>query len=565
MDKNQTFDNKSIYKKLKHYFENNVKLSLKTKENLFIITKSDIFYEIDIYDEKILSNDNSIIESMSVEELCKKKVIDLKYGLYHYIARTSDGKNYYWGFREYRHSDVSQRNKPELNEYLSDLNIVDIKCGAFHTLALTSSGEVFGLGKTGQSFWTSETPKELRDFGDEKIVMISCGYYHSMALTNKGRVFFWSYNSSDDLEVEALFQSKTPKLIKLNDILIAKISCGKNHSLLLTRDGVIYAFRDNIYGQIRYEIEGKQLILKKLKCEKRFIDIASHWKENISIALSFDGIYYVWDNCGEENILISNETKFKSFNEIFNNYFGYSFEVDVELLEFNDLVFRNGYYEKNFEKIGELGSGSFARVYKVLSKVNNKFYAIKQIYFKNEMRRKIFRQLKNIPLITSLKNYVARHYESWLEISSKSDEIFLYIKTELCDTTLQQVIDEIDRDPHMKIKEALTPIGYYIASQISIELLEGVGYLHRNKILHRDLNPFNILLKKDEVNRISIKIIDFYLMTIHEFDQQLHTKDIGNIKYMAPEVESTGMYDTKADIFSLGTILNHLFKIYLTW
>jgi hypothetical protein len=49
-----SFDNKVLYNKLNEYFgENNLKLTLKTYDKLLIISKNDIFYEIDINDVNI--------------------------------------------------------------------------------------------------------------------------------------------------------------------------------------------------------------------------------------------------------------------------------------------------------------------------------------------------------------------------------------------------------------------------------------------------------------------------------------------------------------------------------
>ncbi len=119
----------------------------------------------------------------------------------------------------------------------------------------------------------------------------------------------------------------------------------------------------------------------------------------------------------------------------------------------------------------------------------------------------------------------------------------------------------------------MTPIGYYIASQLFIEIVKGVQYLHQNNIIHRDLNPDNILIKREviedfkkfllreEKNRHFVKIGDFGLMKIHKFAQQSHSKDKGTPKYMAPEVIRDKHYDFKADIYSLAVIFEEMFCI----
>jgi serine/threonine protein kinase len=136
---------------------------------------------------------------------------------------------------------------------------------------------------------------------------------------------------------------------------------------------------------------------------------------------------------------------------------------------------------------------------------------------------------------------------------------------ELCDKTLQQLMNEINIDSNIKDNENLTQIGYYIASQLFIEILECVQYLHKNKIIHRDLNPNNIMIKMNGENNRFIKICDFGLIAIHKFAQQSHTQDRGHVRYAAPEVLDGRKYDTKADIYSLGRILQNLFDIDIDW
>jgi hypothetical protein len=84
---NISFNNNTLSNKLKEHFKDNIKISLKTVDKVFIITSKDVFYEIDLYGEDFSSfvsnNDISIIETMIVKELCNKQIIELTSGLKH--------------------------------------------------------------------------------------------------------------------------------------------------------------------------------------------------------------------------------------------------------------------------------------------------------------------------------------------------------------------------------------------------------------------------------------------------------------------------------------------------
>jgi hypothetical protein len=127
------FDDKVLYNKLNQYFNDDIKLTLKFRDKVFILTKSDIFYEINTKNEKlsyfILNDDKQVIETMIVKELNNKGVNNLISGGFNCIARTNDNKFYFIG-----------KKISEVKEILSDLNVIDVKCGLFHTLLLTPSG-----------------------------------------------------------------------------------------------------------------------------------------------------------------------------------------------------------------------------------------------------------------------------------------------------------------------------------------------------------------------------------------------------------------------------------------
>jgi serine/threonine-protein kinase len=135
---------------------------------------------------------------------------------------------------------------------------------------------------------------------------------------------------------------------------------------------------------------------------------------------------------------------------------------------------------------------------------------------------------------------------------------------EFCSKTLTIILKQLKEELKLSQNDLLTSISYYIASELSIELLENVEFLYRHNppIIHRDLKPDNILITNG-INGRFIKIADFGLSTIHEFSQKTHTQYLGTFRLITPEVINGRKYDTKADIFSLGTITQDLFHIHI--
>jgi serine/threonine protein kinase len=169
--------------------------------------------------------------------------------------------------------------------------------------------------------------------------------------------------------------------------------------------------------------------------------------------------------------------------------------------------------KKSFEEVEELGKGSYGVVLKVRIKrfdqnyTSNNFYAIKRMIFKKGFTRETLRELLNFSLVLKLiGEYVVEHYGLWVEKCKIDNTICVYIAMELCDKTLEDIINEMESDSLIKVNETLTPVGYYIASQLFIEILEGVQHLHKHNIIHRDLNPNNILLKRGPRSDRFIKI-----------------------------------------------------------
>ena len=137
---------------------------------------------------------------------------------------------------------------------------------------------------------------------------------------------------------------------------------------------------------------------------------------------------------------------------------------------------------------------------------------------------------------------------------------------ELCYDNLTNIIKQKLEFFGRKKTEQMSRVEYYISCHLFKELLECVQHLHESDppIIHRDLKPDNVLITFRPRNDKYLKLCDFGLS---KFDEKggtnSHTRFMGTINYMAPEVHGSAKYNVKADIYSLGIISKELFDINL--
>lgn len=98
------------------------------------------------------------------------------------------------------------------------------------------------------------------------------------------------------------------------------------------------------------------------------------------------------------------------------------------------------------------------------------------------------------------------------------------------------------------------------AIDIGIQIAEGLAAAHEKGIVHRDIKPDNIMVRKDGI----VQIMDFGLAKLRASGSKITplTKEgstVGTAGYMSPEQVQGQDADHRSDIFSLGVLLYELF------
>ena len=87
---------------------------------------------------------------------------------------------------------------------------------------------------------------------------------------------------------------------------------------------------------------------------------------------------------------------------------------------------------------------------------------------------------------------------------------------------------------------------------ITRQILQGLKYLHDNKIVHGDIKPQNILVSSDG----RVKIADFGISKIIQVNEEQFNSTAGTPAFMAPEVCAGKIYDGRsADVYAVGATL----------
>jgi tRNA A-37 threonylcarbamoyl transferase component Bud32 len=125
------------------------------------------------------------------------------------------------------------------------------------------------------------------------------------------------------------------------------------------------------------------------------------------------------------------------------------------------------------------------------------------------------------------------------------DHIVKVYDFEECYRTLFIIMEDIRGDSLKDMIYHLRVIPPILTANYLLQICSALAYAHQHGIVHRDINPSNIIVQPND----QVKILDFGLACPAGTEDFSNT---GTVYYMAPEQIDGGPVDQRTDIYALG-------------
>eukprot|EP00929_Paragymnodinium_shiwhaense_P012860 TRINITY_DN120745_c0_g1_i1.p1 TRINITY_DN120745_c0_g1~~TRINITY_DN120745_c0_g1_i1.p1 ORF type:complete len:331 (-),score=79.80 TRINITY_DN120745_c0_g1_i1:225-1217(-) len=118
---------------------------------------------------------------------------------------------------------------------------------------------------------------------------------------------------------------------------------------------------------------------------------------------------------------------------------------------------------------------------------------------------------------------------------------------------------EMDLKKYMKEVQKLVKGGQLMPSVVktlSQQLCRGIEFCHKNRVIHRDLKPQNLLLDSADKNRPIMKIADFGLARAYSVPLPEYTHEVVTVWYRPPEILlGSKIYSIPVDLWGIGCVI----------
>uniref|UniRef100_T1DG48 Putative cyclin-dependent protein kinase n=1 Tax=Cupiennius salei TaxID=6928 RepID=T1DG48_CUPSA len=202
-----------------------------------------------------------------------------------------------------------------------------------------------------------------------------------------------------------------------------------------------------------------------------------------------------------------------------------------------------------YEKLAKIGQGTFGEVFKARHRTTRKVVALKKVLMENEKEGFPITALREIKILQLLKH---ENVVNLIEIC-RTNKATPYNR---CKATFYLVFDFCEHDlagllSNVNVKFSLGEI-----KMVMKQLLNGLYFIHSNKILHRDMKAANILITKNGV----LKLADFGLARAFSASKNgqpnRYTNRVVTLWYRPPELLlGDRNYGPPIDMWGAGCIM----------
>jgi serine/threonine protein kinase len=192
-----------------------------------------------------------------------------------------------------------------------------------------------------------------------------------------------------------------------------------------------------------------------------------------------------------------------------------------------------------YKVVKQIGRGNFGAVYLVESLETGEPLCLKKISFFGMSDSEKDAAKQEVALLSSLRHpCIVRYVDSFIQDST------LHIVMQMCE----------GGDLATRIKAAKRAKMYFEEGQILdwlCQLAFAVAYIHKRRVLHRDLKTQNVFLTSNNLVRLG----DFGIARVLEHTFENARTVVGTPYYMSPEVCENKDYNAASDMWALGCVL----------
>lgn len=188
-----------------------------------------------------------------------------------------------------------------------------------------------------------------------------------------------------------------------------------------------------------------------------------------------------------------------------------------------------------YEKVKKLGQGSFGEVWLVVDTeaLGQERHYVAKIPFSRAANAKFRKEAAICQRLAPHPGVVG------LVDTLEEDGKYVLIQEYVDGQTLGELLGEEIPRP--------------LVERIILQLIDVVAHAHRNRIIHRDIKPNNIIIKPDG----TLKLLDFGAAKILR-EKEVSATVVGSRPFMAPE-QIMGKSERRSDIWAIGVLMYLLY------